>query len=156
MDWLIAINSLRLKTSRVDFNQQNPVEETHFGRPWCQRHRSGRVCLVIGHTSSPRGPSFQTLTLPGGVRFIVWRLRRLFTEECRRGPRHFLEYRTRLGYVAAPGLTLKKTLCHTCPDGGMEDKYRWFQSAESSWWDTLRPAVVSTARIWSGVSRLLT
>ena len=32
----------------------------------------------------------------------------------------------------------------------------WFKSAESSWWDTIRSAVVSAARIWSGVSRLST
>ena len=36
---------------------------------------------------------------------------------------------------------LKKTLCQTCPVGGTADKYRWFQSAESSWWDTLGWAV---------------
>ena len=33
MDWLIAIYSQRLKISMNDFNQQNPVDGTHFGRP---------------------------------------------------------------------------------------------------------------------------
>ena len=32
----------------------------------------------------------------------------------------------------------------------------WFQSAESSWRDILRPAVMSAARIWLGVSCLWT
>ena len=32
--------------STVDFNQPDPVDETHFGRPWYQRHGSGRVCHV--------------------------------------------------------------------------------------------------------------
>ena len=31
-----------------------------------------------------------------------------------------------------------------------------FQSAEFSWWDTLRPAEMSAVMIWSGVSRLWT
>ena len=41
----------------ADFNQQNPVDGTNFGRPWCQQHGSGRACLVTGHTLSLRSPS---------------------------------------------------------------------------------------------------
>ena len=83
----------RLSSSRQSrppsFYQLNPVDETHFGRPWCQRHGSGRVRLVSGHTSSFRGPSRQALTLLGGVKFIAWLQRRPFLGECRQGLRHF-------------------------------------------------------------------
>ena len=47
---------------------------------------------------------------------------------------------------------LKKALCYTHPYGGTADKFRWFQSPESCWWDTLRPGVVSATQIWSSVS----
>ena len=87
--------------------QQKSVDETHFGRPWCQRHGSGRMCLVSGHTSSLRGPFPQALTLLGGVRFIPWRLKRLFLGNYLQGPRRFEECQARLGYDPAPGPTLK-------------------------------------------------
>ena len=65
------------------FNQQDPVDELHFGRPWCQRHGSGRVCLISGLiTSSLRGSSSLALTLLEGVRFIAWRLRCSFLGNC--------------------------------------------------------------------------
>ena len=67
------------------------------------RHGSGRVCLVSGHTSSLWGPLPQALTLLGGVRFITWRLRRLFLEECQRSPRHFS---SRLTHLKKPCATL--------------------------------------------------
>ena len=31
----------------IDFNQLDPVDGLHFGRPWCQRRRSGWVCSVF-------------------------------------------------------------------------------------------------------------
>ena len=51
----------------VDFNQLNPVDGTHFGRPWCQRHGSGRMYHVTRYTSSLKGPYPQALTLFGGL-----------------------------------------------------------------------------------------
>ena len=89
MDWLIAINRVQLKTPGANFNQQNPVDGTHFSRPWWQRHGSGRVCLVTGHTSSLRGTSPLALTFFGWVRFIARRRRCSFLGECRRGPCYF-------------------------------------------------------------------
>ena len=61
-----------------------------------------------GHTSSLRGPSPQALTLFGGVRFITWRRGRPYLGECRRGQRHFREFRARVGYGPALGSTLKR------------------------------------------------
>ena len=52
--WLDYIYIYIYRVRWVDFNQLNPVDGTHFGRPWCQRHGSGRVFLVSGHTSSPK------------------------------------------------------------------------------------------------------
>ena len=114
----------------ADFNQLNPVDGTHFSRPWCQRHGTGRVCRVTGHTSScpPR-----TLSLPGGVRFIAWRLRRRLLRECRQGPRNLWSYQACLGYGPVPRLTLKKALYYTFPDGGTKDKYRWSFNEISCW-----------------------
>ena len=54
--------------------------------------------------SSLWGPSPLVLTLMGGVRFITRRLRRR-SFECRRGPRHFWDCRTRVGFGPAPGPT---------------------------------------------------
>ena len=108
------------------------------------------------YISSLRGLSPKGLTPLRGVRFIARRLRRLVLRECRPGPRHLSECRARLSYSPAPRTTFKKALCHTRPVGGTADKYRWFQSTVSSRWITLRPAVVSAARIWSSVSRLWT
>ena len=84
------------------------VDGTHFGQPWCERHGSGRVYLITGHTSSLREAVLtQTLTLLGGIRFIAWRLRRPFLGVCRRGPWHFWKCQAHLGYDPAPGPTLK-------------------------------------------------
>ena len=69
---IIKINAVILAYIVTDcFNQLNPVDRTHFGRPWYQRHGSGWVCLVSRHTSSLRGPSPQALTLLDGVTFII-------------------------------------------------------------------------------------
>ena len=68
----------------------NPVDMTHFGRPWCQQHGSGRVCLVTGHTLSLRGPSPQALTLLGGVYCLVPGVP-LFRGMLVAGPEAFLE-----------------------------------------------------------------
>ena len=92
----------------VDFNQQNPVDGTLFGRPWCQQHGFGRVCVGAGHTSSLRRPSSLALTSLRGARFIAWRQRRPFLGQCRWDPRHFWECQARLGYGPALGSTLKK------------------------------------------------
>ena len=54
----------------------------------------------------------QTLTLFGGVRFIAWLMRFPSLGECRRGPRHFWDCRTRLGYGPSTGPT-KKRPCAT-------------------------------------------
>ena len=123
-----------VSTYRVDFNQQNPVDETHFSWPWCHWHGSGRVCLVTRHTLSLRGPSPQVLTLLGGVRFIAWCLRLPFLGECRQGPKHFGECRTHLCYSPAPRNTLKKALCHTCPDGRTANKYHWYLHIHLCMW----------------------
>ena len=45
--------------------------------------------------------------------------------ECRRGRGHFGNCRMRVGYGPAPGPTIKKALCHTCPFGGAGNKYRF-------------------------------
>ena len=120
------------------------MDGSHFGRPWYQRHGSGRMCHVPGCGGRPRLPGAgageawhsrsaaetdiprasgnrpQVLTLIGRARFIP------FLGGCRRGLRHFWECRRCLGYGPAPRPTLKKTLCHTRPFGGACDKYRWF------------------------------
>ena len=77
----------------------------HFVRPCWSVHRSGRECpgsggcrsrlsdmdsdklvFMLGAPrpafSTLRRPSLQALTLLEGARFITWRLRRLFLEEC--------------------------------------------------------------------------
>ena len=51
--------------------------------------------------------------------------------------------------------TLSDRLAYSHEQPTIIDFAGWFQSTISSRWVTLRPAVVSTARIWSGVSRLL-
>ena len=106
-------------------NCTNPVDGAHFGRPWYQRHGSGRVYHVSRYGSQPKlswcpafasgryssslkGPSLQALTLLLGARFITWRQRRPFLRGCRRSPKHFGECRAYLGYSPAPGPTLKK------------------------------------------------
>ena len=57
---------------------------------------------------SRRRQSPQTLTLHGGVRFIVWHLRHLFLGECWRGLRHFWSRRAHLRYAPASGPSLKR------------------------------------------------
>ena len=66
-------------------NQLFPVDGSHFGRPWYQRHGSGQVCLVSENTSSlrvPEAPHFRRmltgpevfLGMPGasGLRPCTW------------------------------------------------------------------------------------
>ena len=53
------MNKLLKQKARADFNQQNPVDGTHIGLPWCQRHGSGRVCLVTGIYHEPQGGHFR-------------------------------------------------------------------------------------------------
>ena len=122
---------LHLSKKLSKLNELDPVDGVHFGRQWYQRHWSGRVCLVTGHTSSLGEPSPQALTLLGGVRFIAWRLKRPFLGEYRRISRH-LGCRARLGYTPAPETTFKKALCHTCQFGGAVNKYRWFNKLNSA------------------------
>ena len=98
---------------------------------------SGRVCPtwipVSRHSCRahldrhPRGwgLSLQALTLLLGARFIVWRLKRPFLGEYRRGPRHFCNCRACLGYDTAPESTKNKALCHTRSVSGTYDKYRF-------------------------------
>ena len=43
--------------------------------------------------------------------------------QCWQCLRHFWKCQARVGFGPAPGLTLKKALCHTHPVGGTEDKY---------------------------------
>ena len=99
---------------------------------WRQRILGrGPLTWVLGkpniHVTRPthlehQGSVPQALTLLGGVRFIVWHLRRSFLEECRWGPRHFWSHRACLGYGPMLGSTLKKALCHTRSFGGTRDK----------------------------------
>ena len=104
--------------------QGNPVHGTHFRRPWCQRHESGRVCLVSGHTSNLGRPSLQVLTFLEEVRFIAWRLRCPFmgNDDGARG----IWGNTQRVWASALRLepTLKMALCHTNPDAWTEYKYR--------------------------------
>ena len=86
----------------------SPVDGSHFGRPWCQLHGSGRVCLGTGDPSGLRGPYPKALTLFGGVKLIAWRLRRPSLGECRRGLRYFSKCRARVGCGPAPGPNLKR------------------------------------------------
>ena len=92
--------------------------------------RSGRVCSGSRSiapwpaSSSLRVPSSQALTLLGGARFIVWRLRLPIL----RGMPTELE-----AFLKPPGMSelwpyartlLKKALCHSRPVGVTCDKYR--------------------------------
>ena len=56
-------------------------------------------CSLRPALLDPQGAIPQALTLPEGVRFIAWGLRRLFLGECRRSPGYFGECRACLGYV---------------------------------------------------------
>ena len=94
----------------------NSVNRTNFGWPCYQRHESGWLSHLWTYLEL-QGAAPQVLTLLGGVRFIAWHLRRPFSGECRRGPRHFWECRARLGYGPAPGPILKKASCNTRPLG---------------------------------------
>ena len=78
-------------------------------------HGSGRLSLGIGDPFDIRGPSLQALTLFKGVSLIARHLRQPSLGECQQGPRYFGDCRARLGYGPAPGPTLKKALCYTCP-----------------------------------------
>ena len=105
-----------------------PVDVAHFGQPWNQQHRSGRVYYVSGYGSLPRLPGAgtgeakhssrhaaktdiarpqgavlrQALTLLGEVRFMAWHLKRHILGEYWQGLRHFGECRACLGYGPAP------------------------------------------------------
>ena len=46
---------IKPKLSNDDFDQQNPVDGSHFGWPRCQRHGSGRVCPVFCIYREPQG-----------------------------------------------------------------------------------------------------
>ena len=50
-----GVSHVAVDSCWIDFNQLNPVDGTHFNRPWYQRYGSGRVCLVTGYTSNLRG-----------------------------------------------------------------------------------------------------
>ena len=45
----------------------SPVVGSHFGRPCCALHGSGRVCVITGHTSGLRRPSPWLQTSSGGL-----------------------------------------------------------------------------------------
>ena len=90
----------------------------------------------------PKGVIPLTLTLLGEVRFIAKCLRRNFLGECRRNSRYFWSCQAWLSYDSVPGVTLKKTLCHTLLFGWAGNKYRKickvplaeaFYSVESAW-----------------------
>ena len=83
----------------------SPVVGSHFSRPCCSLNGSGRECLISGNTSGLKGPSHQALTLFGRVKFITWRLRRIYLGECRQSPRYFWDCWTRLGYGPVIGPT---------------------------------------------------
>ena len=53
-------------------------------------------------------PYLQALIFSGGARYITWRMRRPFLEECRRGSRHFWNHRARVGYGPVHGSHYKK------------------------------------------------
>ena len=124
MDWLIAINRLRSKTSRVDFNQQNPVDGTQFARP-CINGTDLVGCVSSLETSRASvGRHPQALTLLEGVRFIAPLFWGMPT-----GPEAFLGYRACLGYVWT-WTHLKKALSNTCPVGGAVNKYHLFDKLD--------------------------
>ena len=95
----ILVNFVVTNIYNFNFKQLNPVDGSYIGRPWCQRHGSGRVWFVSGLTSNHRGGVLQALTLLGGVRFIAWRLT---------GHEAFWSRRTFLSYRPAPRPILKR------------------------------------------------
>ena len=108
-----------------------PFIGTYFGRPCLSVHGSGWVCpgsvgsrSRLSDMNSGKPVFFQALTLIGGARLMAWRLRRTFLEKCQRSPRHFLEPPGMSGLWPCTLSLLKKALCHTCPVGGTNDKYR--------------------------------
>ena len=66
-----------------------------------------------------RGPSPQAFTSFERVGLIARRLR-----NADGAVGIFGKCRVRMGYGPAPGPTIKKALCHTCPLGGASNKYR--------------------------------
>ena len=126
MDRLIPMNSLRLKTSRIDFNQLDPGDGSHFSRLWYQQHGSGRVYHIPWHTSSLSGPSPKALTLLGDDKFIDWRLMWLFFGGMPTGSEAFLESPGASGLQPCAWTRLKKAMYHTPLFGGACDEYRCF------------------------------
>ena len=119
---------------------------THFGRVARYTDQSGYVLVpmaigrgsltwILGRRQSCRArqnrhprasgrPPSQALTLVEVVRFIVWRMRRPFLGECRRGPRHFLCLPGVSGLRPCTWTYLKQGLGHTRPVSRTYDKYR--------------------------------
>ena len=77
-------------------------------------------CMLRPALLEPQGAVPQALTLSGGARFIAWRS---FLRKCQQGLKHFWECQVCLSYGPVLRPTLKKVLCHTCPVGGMYNKY---------------------------------
>ena len=77
---------------------------------------------VINISSIFRRPSIQALMLSRGAWLIALCLMHLSLGECRQGLWLFWCCRTCLGYGLVLGLTLKETLCRTCPFNGICDK----------------------------------
>ena len=136
--WVSQRSDDRRVDSHVYAQSLNVVGQGHTSVGHVGRYTDLVTCVLVQLTvcrGSPqlaswslRGPSPQALTLLGGARFIVWRLRRPSFGECRRGLRHFWECWACLGYVLVLGPTLKKALCHTRPVGWTEEKYRRVES----------------------------
>ena len=66
------------------------------------------LSICIFENSCLRGLSLQVLTLSARARFIIWRLRWPFLEECKQDPKYFWKCRACVGYGPAPGPTLKR------------------------------------------------
>ena len=103
----------------------SPVVGSHFGRPCCRLHGSGRVCFISGDPSGLREGFFsQALTLfGGGVNCPVPEaplFRGVPTE-----PKVFFKMPGRCELWPCARTHLKKALRHTHPVGGPEDEYSW-------------------------------
>ena len=109
MDWLIVINSPRLKNSRVDLLSW--IQWMGHNLAGCGINGMDLVGCVTSldwHTSSLWEAFPSALNLLLGVRFTAWYVRRPNLEECRRSSRHFWECRACLGYGNVSGSTLKR------------------------------------------------
>ena len=101
------------------------------------RHGSGRVCLGAWGIPSASGGHPPRLLLPSGRLGSspgAWGAPNKGNADGAVGI--FGKCRARVGYGPAPGPTIKKALCHTCPLGGAVNKYLgWLlQPRSKSFW----------------------